>query len=215
MVRKGNNVSGANMESIVKDPDNMGTRLRALRKHRGMTQTILADKVDCSVGTISRIEALDTLDGLSTALVRKICGELNCSIDWLVNGLGVSPFEDGSPIDGVLGTQQFDGLERLRVFNFSSSNDLRYVMITSTVSWLQYRIGEVMVVDCSEHPDNGDEAAAMVNGEVRLMRMLTPAGSAQFVELLDGTREMFDPQTAAWFGTVSGTLSNKRVRAIN
>ena len=26
---------------------------------------------------------------------------------------------------------------------------------------------------------------------------------------------MFDPQTAAWFGTVSGTLSNKRVRAVS
>ena len=215
MVLKGNNISGANMESTVKDPDTMGMRLRALRKHRGMTQTMLADRVDCSVGTISRIESIDTLDGLSTAMVRKICGELNCSIDWLINGLGASPFDGGSPIDGVLGTQQFEGLDRLRVFNFSSSNDLRYVMITSAVSGMQYRIGEVMVVDCSEKPDNGDEAAAMVNGEVRLMRMLTPSGASQFVELLDGSREMFDPQTAAWFGTVSGTLSNKRVRAMN
>lgn len=215
MVRKGNNVSGANMESTVKDPDSMGARLRALRKHRGMTQTMLADRVDCSVGTVSRIETLDALDGISTAVVRRICSELGCSIDWLVNGMNNPPFEEGSPIDGVLGTQRIEGLDKLRVFNFSSSKNLRYVMITSSLSWLQYRIGEVMVVDCSEKPDNGDEAAAMINGEIRLMRMLTPVGSAQFVELLDGSREMFDPQTAAWFGTVSGTLSNKRVRAMN
>lgn len=193
----------------------MGARLRALRKHSGITQTMLADRVDCSVGTISRIETLDALDGVSTAVIRAICNELNCSIDWLVNGLGCSPFDSGAPIDGVLGTQRIEGLDRLRVFNFSNSNNLRYVMITSAVSWMQYRTGEVMVVDCSEKPDNGDEAAAMINGEVRLMRMLTPVGSAQFVELLDGSREMFDPQTAAWFGTVSGTLSNKRVRAVN
>ncbi|WP_368177991.1 helix-turn-helix domain-containing protein [Aeromonas sp. R7-1] len=203
------------MESIKKGPNTMGMRMRALRKHRGMTQTILADRVDCSIGTISRVETIDTLDGLSTLVVRGICDVLDCSIDWLVNGNGPSPFDDGAPIDGVLGTQQFDGLDRLRVFNFTNSNDLRYVMITSSVRGMQYRIGEVMVVDCSEQPDNGDEAAAMVNGEVRLMRMLTPAGAAQFVELMDGSREMFDPQTAAWFGTVSGTLSNKRVRAVS
>lgn len=214
MVRERHNEHGFYMETTAKNVNSMGVRLKAMRLQHGMTQTMLANEVDCSIGTISRIETAETLDGVSTVVVRDICQRFDCSIDWLVNGIGPSPISEGSPIDAVLGDLQLDGLDSLRAYHFTDYKNLRHVMVTCDDNWLKYRIGEVIVIDCSAAPGNGDEAIAMVDGKVQLMRMVKTTGNMHLVEQQDGSRKLFDPTRAAWFGAVSGTLSSGRVRRL-
>lgn len=191
--------------------DTMGKRLEALRTDRGVTQSMLAEAADCSVATVNRIERDRGGDGVSTAFMRAFCDLLNCSIDWMITGHGPDPFTHGAPLDGIIGKARPAEFERLRVAGLDSERNLRYVLLTSdTLNY--YRAGDVMVVDCNERPTRGEEFAAMVDGEVRLMRLASDVGSSTFAELHDGTRQIFEPEKAAWFGSICGTLSSKRLR---
>lgn len=204
---------GIQMETnkTVSDLKTIGQRLEALRTARGITQGMLAAAADCSVATINRIESGRGGDGISTAFMRAFCDLMNCSIDWMITGHGPDPFAQGAPLDGVIGQARPAEFDRLRVSGLANERNLRYVLLTSdTLNY--YRAGDVMVVDCNERPSRGEEFAAMVDGEVRLMRLAGDVGSATFAELHDGTRQIFEPEKAAWFGSICGTLSSKRLR---
>lgn len=87
------------------DP-NLGARLLALRRHRGLTQAQLADRADCSTASISQWER-----GIHTPYrrtVRRLAKHLGTSAEWLLGLDGaVDPMPDtehgltgrGGPID--------------------------------------------------------------------------------------------------------------------
>ncbi|WP_148612509.1 helix-turn-helix domain-containing protein [Aeromonas sobria] len=191
--------------------DTMGQRIRALRKANGLTMNQLAELVDAAQSTISRIEIAPGIDGVSTHIIQSICEQFGCSMDWLVSGRGPNPL-CGSPIDGVVGSTKPSGIERMRVFNFSYGSDLKYVINASAN---KFQMGDLLIVDLAAVPERGDDIVAMVDGDIKLMRLLNPMGSMSVVEHYNGgSSDMFDAGNAAWMGVVSGTLSNKRVRTV-
>lgn len=100
----------------------------------------------------------------------------------------------------------------MRVFNFSYGSDLKYVINASPN---KFQMGDLLIVDLAAVPERGDDIVAMVDGDIKLMRLLNPMGSMSVVEHYNGgSSDMFDAGNAAWMGVVSGTLSNKRVRTV-
>jgi transcriptional regulator with XRE-family HTH domain len=84
----------------------MGHRVRALRKARGMTQVALAKSVGVSQGAISDIERGDTTEMMGPTLAA-ICTALRTNPNWLLTG-------KGSPAPSVL--TSFDEGELLAIF---------------------------------------------------------------------------------------------------
>lgn len=198
------------------DLSTMGQRLLALRRARGLSQQMLADAADCSVATINRIEKGSERgrewEGVSTATCRAICESIGCTMDWLAAGRGMDPTETltGIPLDGIIGANKPSGFDKMRVIGFSNWADMRYVLLTDNST--SYRPGDVMLVDCTTEPKAGDDFAALVDGEVQLLRLASEIGASAFVDRQDGGRTLFDPAKATWFGPICGTLSSKRLK---
>ncbi|MND19366.1 helix-turn-helix protein [compost metagenome] len=194
------------------DLSTMGQRLLALRRAMGLSQQMLADAADCSVATINRIEREREWEGVSTATCRLICEHLGCTMDWLAAGKGTDPMATlaGAPLDGIIGNSKPSGFDKMRVMGFSNWADLRYILLTDNST--SYRPGDVMLVDCTTEPRAGDDFAAMVDGEVQLLRLASDIGASAFVDRQDGGRTLFDPAKATWFGPICGTLSSKRLK---
>lgn len=66
-------------------PMKLGERLRAARKHAGMSQEELGDKAGCGQGVVSKIERGDQD---TTAYVVKLARACGVSVDWLDDGSG-------------------------------------------------------------------------------------------------------------------------------
>ena len=77
----------------------IGKRIAALRKASGMTQEVLAEKLNCSIKHISHVER--GVASLSLDLLIEASDILNCSLDYLVRG-----FSTGRK-DSFLRTQDF------------------------------------------------------------------------------------------------------------
>ncbi len=60
----------------------MGKRIQAMRKKRGMTQTVLAERVGIEPSNISHIERAASKPGLATLV--EIANALQCSVDDLL-----------------------------------------------------------------------------------------------------------------------------------
>lgn len=65
----------------------IGKRLKQARKHRHMTQKILASQVGVSRSTITNIE-IDRLDTPQPVVINMICNVLAINKDWLLDGVG-------------------------------------------------------------------------------------------------------------------------------
>lgn len=194
------------------DLSTMGQRLLALRRAMGLSQQMIADAADCSVATINRIEREKGWEGVNTATCKLICEHLGCTMDWLVAGKGVDPMATviGSPLDGIIGSNKPSGFDKMRIMGISDWADLRYILLTDDST--SYRPGDVVMIDCKAEPRTGDDFAAMVDGEVQLLRLASEIGASAFVDRQDGGRTLFDPAKATWFGPICGTLSSKRLK---
>ena len=69
----------------------IGKRIAALRKASGMTQEVLAEKLNCSIKHISHVER--GVASLSLDLLIEASDILNCSLDYLVRGEDSPPEE--------------------------------------------------------------------------------------------------------------------------
>lgn len=69
---------------MTKEAKSLGTRLRATRDAKNLSQEDLARRVGCTVGHIGKIECGDT-NG-SVAMLARLAIVLGVSMDWLVTG---------------------------------------------------------------------------------------------------------------------------------
>ena len=69
--------------------EEIGKRIAALRKAKGMTQEMLVEKLNCSIKHISHVER--GIASLSLDLLIEASDILDCSLDYLVRGEGSSP----------------------------------------------------------------------------------------------------------------------------
>lgn len=197
-----------NLNNLHGPSETLGQRLMQLRLLSGLTQRQLADAVDCSSATINRVEGDKGGDGVSTTLVKRLADRLGCSIDWLVSGVGNNPL--GVPLDGVLGGDLPPNFDHMRIQSFANLAKLHYILLTE--GGTGYRIGDVLVIDSTSRPGVGDDFAAMIDGKVQVLRLITDTGDLAFVETLDGVRMRFNPASASWFGAIWGTINGKRIR---
>ena len=69
--------------------EEIGKRIAALRKSKGMTQEVLAEKLNCSIKHISHVER--GVASLSLDLLIEAGDILDCSMDYLIKGEEASP----------------------------------------------------------------------------------------------------------------------------
>lgn len=69
----------------------IGNRIKENRKHAGITQEKLAEKLSVTVGYVSQIERGITKVSLDT--LSNICLALNCNIEYLVAGVSIGSNE--------------------------------------------------------------------------------------------------------------------------
>ena len=69
--------------------EEIGKRIAALRSQKGMTQEILADKLNCSVKHISHVER--GVASFSLDLLIEVSELFDCTLDYLVKGEESSP----------------------------------------------------------------------------------------------------------------------------
>lgn len=69
--------------------EEIGKRIATLRKARGMTQEVLAEKLNCSIKHISHVKR--GVASLSLDLLIEASNLLDCSLDYLIKGEDASP----------------------------------------------------------------------------------------------------------------------------
>jgi len=88
------------------EPETMGERVCAARKHRDLTQRELAEKADVSAGWISMLETGKHVGSFGLSKVMSVAQVLEVPLDWLVNG-GQQPWPNDpqsteAPADAVV-----------------------------------------------------------------------------------------------------------------
>lgn len=115
----------------------LGSRVRGLRKARGMTQVQLARSVGVSQSAISDIESGDTKVTLGPTMAA-LCAALHTNADWLQEGRG-------GPALAV--TTDIEEGELLTIFR-SLPDPMRYALMTTARSMQD----AVAVVPSTAHP---------------------------------------------------------------
>ena len=69
--------------------EQIGKRIAVLRKSKGMTQEVLAEKLNCSIKHISHVER--GVASLSLDLLVEASDILDCSLDYLIKGDDSTP----------------------------------------------------------------------------------------------------------------------------
>ena len=73
-------------------PEDVGARIRSVRKMAGHTQTKMAEVIGSSWSSISKIEI--GAKGISSAMLNRIADAYGVSNEWLANGTGGNPSRD-------------------------------------------------------------------------------------------------------------------------
>jgi transcriptional regulator with XRE-family HTH domain len=191
---------------------NFGERLLKLRKHKGISQGVLADTVGCSLATISRLERQDELDGVASPLLIKIAKTFGVPLLWLACGEGPEPTAGdfaGAMLAGVVGDMEVEGL---RVHTPMAWDSFRYVLMAE--DGYPCKMGDVLMVDTMTDPGPGDDFAAMTNEGMLYAKLISVMGKIPVFQRFHGSAtERLDLSKVAWMGTVTGTLAGKRVTA--
>ena len=92
--------------------ENLGSRLRKLRKERGLTQSELGNLADVEYVLISRYEQNKVMPKIET--LNKLCSALNVSVDEILNGKSNQEFEVKIVI-GVKNLTDVAGIEGIEI----------------------------------------------------------------------------------------------------
>ncbi len=192
---------------------NFGERALKMRKHKGLNQKKLAALVGCSLSTISRVEGLEELDGLAAPFLIKLSKALEVSLSWLACGDGPDPIDgtqQGAALAGVVGDME---VSSLRVQTPMTWDAFRYVLMAE--DGYPCKIGDVLLIDVMTTPAPGDDFAAMTKEGLLYARLVSVIGKTPVYQRFDSSAtEMLDLSRVAWIGVVTGTLTGKRVTAV-
>jgi transcriptional regulator with XRE-family HTH domain len=86
---------------------NLGQNIKRLRKERGLSQAQLAEKVECHLSNINRIETGKYTPALETVV--RIAATLDVPVDYLINST------DGNPDEIRIEDQAFS--EKIKLLN--------------------------------------------------------------------------------------------------